>query len=406
LASKDFDAEILETLQEHVKNLRPEPASWHVLVNPGRDLPEQRSLTLLIMPSACAYSENGGALSLIPSPVEQRILDLSLKCGNRDRTYRNTLLFLLPSSRGMTRLRNAFREVAALEAVKRDYGGQLDGEQRDALSKRLGAASKGVIESLGSTYTYIVRIDGQGVDPAAMSNPKLTLAEHLQAVWQQLVEEEEWVLRRVGTVTLQRVGLVPTEGGIRVKDAIEAFMRYTDKPMIASPGAVLEGLKQACKDKLLGIGRGMTLANLQRKWCGEDVTLDANEEGLWIIPPFEPQPVSIGSSDHGSTPRSKSTDDMPPEDQDSSMTTTIDTSAPSTEQMMRLMISGAVPLDNWSEIFRCFVNPAARLNLKRLRLGIHFELEAQDNQPLDPNDPTVKAMKEAARQLGLECEEG
>jgi hypothetical protein len=70
------------------------------------------------------------------------------------------------------------------------------------------------------------------------------------------------------------------------------------------------------------------------------------------------------------------------------------------------MISGAVPLDNWSEIFRCFVNPAARLNLKRLRLGIHFELEAQDNQPLDPNDPTVKAMKEAARQLGLECEEG
>ena len=406
LASKDFDAEILETLQEHVKNLRPEPATWHVLVNHGRDLPEQRSLTLLIMPPACTYSENGGALSLIPSPVEQRLLDLSQKCGNRDRTYRNTLLFLLPSSRGLTRLRNALREVAALEAVKRDYGSQLDGEQRDDLNKRLGTASKGVVESLGSAYTYIARIEGQGVDPATISNPKLTPSEHLQAVWQQLVEEEEWVLRKVGTVTLQRVGLVPTEGGIRVKDAIEAFVRYTDKPMIASPGAVLEGLKQACRDKLLGIGRGMTLANLQRKWCGEDVTLDANEEGLWIIPPFEPEPVSIGSSDRVPTPRPRSTDETPPEDQDSSTTTTVDTSAPSTEQMMRLTISGSVSLDNWSEIFRCFVSPAARMSLKRLRLGINFELEAHDSQPLDPNDPTVKAMKEAARQLGLECEEG
>ena len=66
LASKDFDAEILETLQEHVKNLRPEPATWHVLVNHGRDLPEQRSLTLLIMPPACTYSENGGGLVAHP----------------------------------------------------------------------------------------------------------------------------------------------------------------------------------------------------------------------------------------------------------------------------------------------------------------------------------------------------
>jgi hypothetical protein len=45
------------------------------------------------------------------------------------------------------------------------------------------------------------------------------------------------------------------------------------------------------------------------------------------------------------------------------------------------------------------------MNLKRLRLGIDFELETQDGQPLDENDPTLKAMKEAARQLGLELEE-
>ena len=45
------------------------------------------------------------------------------------------------------------------------------------------------------------------------------------------------------------------------------------------------------------------------------------------------------------------------------------------------------------------------MGLKRLRLGIDFELEALDAKPLDVNDPAVKAMKESARQLGVNVEE-
>jgi hypothetical protein len=41
------------------------------------------------------------------------------------------------------------------------------------------------------------------------------------------------------------------------------------------------------------------------------------------------------------------------------------------------------------------------MNLKRLRLGIDFEMEMQDGQPLDEHDPTLTGMKEAAQQLGL-----
>ena len=74
--------------------------------------------------------------------------------------------------------------------------------------------------------------------------------------------------------------------------------------------------------------------------------------------------------------------------------------------MRRIVIKGNVPLDSWADIFRSFVNPAARMNPKRLRLGIDFEIETGDGQPLDENDPAFKAMKEAARQLGLEIEVG
>jgi len=64
-----------------------------------------------------------------------------------------------------------------------------------------------------------------------------------------------------------------------------------------------------------------------------------------------------------------------------------------------------VPLESWTDVFRCFVGPAARLGLKNLQLGISFKLVAQDDQPLDPDDPTLKAMREAARQLGIQIVE-
>lgn|GEM_PF-2681113 len=44
-------------------------------------------------------------------------------------------------------------------------------------------------------------------------------------------------------------------------------------------------------------------------------------------------------------------------------------------------------------------------HLKRLRLGIGFELVTQDDKPLAENSPALKALKEAARELGLKREE-
>jgi hypothetical protein len=207
-------------------------------------------------------------------------------------------------------------------------------------------------------------------------------------------------LRKVGPVTLQKVGLIPETGGVRVKDAIEAFLRYTDKPMITGRLAVLEGLSLACKERLLGIGRGLKPDNLQRRWCGEFVNLDPDEEGLWIIPPFSPEPEKasvVGKTDDETTP-------------DQTKKTKYDDGNGGTgggkqeAAVERIVIEGSVPLDNWAEVFRCFVSPAAKMKLKKLNLGIKFELVADDGTPLDPSHPTIKAMKEAARQLGLDIE--
>lgn len=399
-SGQDFDPEIIETVQAQTRGIKTDPATWKVLVNPQADLPEQKTLTLLVLPSNCVWEE--GQLS--SGTVKDRIKELSEKCGSKDRLYRNTLLFLLPNPRGLNRLRKELREVAALEAVKRDYASQLDPDQLDELKQKLTKQKETVSEVVGGAYPHIARIEGQEVVVSNMTEIGNNITDHLLAVWRQVTDEEEWVLRKVGSVTLQKTGMVPSEGGVRVRDAVEAFVRYTDKPMVSSAEAVILGLSQACKDRLVGIGRGASLEKLQTKRCGEYVALDRSEEGVWVIPPFSEQtadvaPVRGPSGTGGALIR-----------EDDNEAAVLGGGGPATMSgvgkpattVQTVTITGKVPLESWTEVFRCFVGPAARLGLKSMQLGISFKLVAQDDQPLDPDNPTLKAMREAARQLGVQ----
>ena len=218
------------------------------------------------------------------------------------------------------------------------------------------------------------------------------------------MDDEEWILRRAGSVTLKKAGLIVEDSGLRVKDAVDAFLRFTDKPMIASKDAVLAGLTQACKDGLIAIGRGPTVNNLQSRYCREAVALDPNEEGLWIIPPFEPS--GAAKPDDEVTRKGDLDRETPrPPDQDGLLPPTEDpVEGGQPKVVRRIVIRGAVPQESWSDVFRAFVGPAARLQVPRLRLGIDFELEWSGQGALPADHPSIKSMEEAARQLGLDID--
>jgi len=407
-ARENFNEEILEDLRAESQKGALAGATWRVIVNPAEDLPEQKALTLLVLPPSLAWDENGGAKDAVQASVRA----ISTRCGGKDRLYRNTLLFLVGSTRGLSKLRQAHRERAALEGVRADYWDQLDEEQQEDLRKRLDAARKAALEALGPAYTVALRVRGQEIEPCALSDARRAFQEHLGYVWTTLVDDEEWILRRVGSVTLESTGLIPKEGGLRLKDAVEAFLRFTDKPMVATKEAVTAGLVQACVDGLVGVGRGGSLSTLQTRYCRHSVFLDPNEDGVWIIPPFTPEPAKEpGSGEPGGAvvgttePGGAGATGTGAAAGESSGIATI--SKPGAKgPVRRFVVRGSVPVENWGELFRCFVGPAARMNLKKLGLGVQFEMLLPEDRTLSENDPALKAMKEAARQLGLIFEIG
>jgi hypothetical protein len=392
-AKEQFEHEIIDDLRREVQQAAPGAATWRVLVGPEDDLPEQKSLALLVLPPALVWDGDEAARRALID----RVQSISSKCGAKDRIYRNTLLFLAGTTGGFSKLRRAYRERAALEAVRTEYGDQLDADQGKDLLERLSAARQAVAEALGPVFSVILRVRAQNeLEECLLADARKTFAEHLSYLWRTLVEDEEWVLRRVGSVTLQTSGLIPEADGRSLKDAIEAFLRYTDKPMIATRNAVTEGLAQACADGVVGIARGPSLSQIHSRTCRQAIVLDPSEEGVWIIPPFEPeeekpkphQGQAGGAKDEGT---GKDGGGKP------------EVAGAGSRMVRRIAVRGTVPVESWGELFRCFVGPAARMQLKRLQLGVQFEIELPDGG-LSDSDPAVKAMKEAARQLGLDME--
>ena len=129
---KSFDEEILDALRDQTKK-GSGGATWRVIVNPEEDLPEQKSLSLLILPPIFAWGDDEAA----KESLKKQIIKLSTYCGGKNRLYRNTLLFLSATSKGIGKLRQAHRDQAALKGVQKDYGTQFSDEQKEELKKRI-----------------------------------------------------------------------------------------------------------------------------------------------------------------------------------------------------------------------------------------------------------------------------
>ncbi len=409
IANRDFNEAIIESIRTEAQKGASAGATWRVLVNPAVDLPEQRSLTLLILPPSVAWEDNADARATIQESVKS----ISVSCGGKDRLFRNTLIFLAGNARGLGKLRQAHQQHGALEGVRADYWDQLDDEQRGDLGKRLDAARQATFDALRPAYTVGLRVHGQDVEVCSLSDARHGLQEHLGYIWTTLVKDEEWILRRVGSVTLENNGIVPKEGALRLKEAVEAFLRFTDKPMVANRDAVTTGLARACEDGILGIGRGGGLSSLLTQHCRQPVSLDPTEDGVWIIPPFAPKPAT-GSGDgttSGTDVRERGPSYGPGTGwrtgtgtSEVSGRTTSDEEPSSKLTVQRFVVQGEVPVESWGELFRCFVGPAAQMRLKKLGLGVRFEMALPDDGALSENDSALMAMKEAARQLGLKLQ--
>lgn len=69
--------------------------------------------------------------------------------------------------------------------------------------------------------------------------------------------------------------------------------------MIKQNSVIIEAVNKAAMDGRVGIGIGSSLNNLSKKYCKNLPYVDWYDDGIWIIPPFQPEPENVDGSEPG-----------------------------------------------------------------------------------------------------------
>lgn len=385
-----INAEILKRLSEKVKHI----SRFNVLVNPGEDIPEQTKPTLIIL--SPQYSSKPESMN---TRTVQIIEKLATKKGSGERIYRNTMLFLVCSEIGLTKLNTDIRDYLACQKISLDYAGQLEKDQKDELKKRTDEAAKQIESSIISAYSILVKFSSKnGADRLNITQFKDNIERQISDTLYETLKNEEWLLESVGLNTLRTNNLLPTiETSIKTKDIYETFLRFDDKPMINGIEAIQTSLQRYCSNGEFAIATGED-KNFTAIFYKSSVPLfNVSDPTYWVVDKslYKQETAATGSEvtavDGDDAIEAGETD-----------TSDAGNDTGKSRIFRSIEISGKVPLENYNQIFTSFLMP---LKDNHVEIEIKIKGKSTKSKPITESSPEYKILKESAKQLGLDLEE-
>lgn len=392
---EDIFGEIIYRLNAQTRSIH---SRLKVLINPTGDIPDQRSLTLVILGPEYATQP-----TTINHKTQQYVEKTALYKGNSSRVYRNTIFYLACSEAGLSLLYSKLLEYLACKKIQEEYSGQIEPEQKSDLRNRHIEYEKQVNDLLIKAYSIAMKHSANdGIEKIEIRDFSNDFATQLNGNLLNLLCEEEWLIKKVGIGTLKNINLFPTiETPIQVNELYEAFLRFDDKPMITGPEAITESIQLYCYEGKFNVASG-TPGAFTRIYHKTNVPcLDITDMEYWLVDvsvvekpssPENEQPAVVTTGDGGKVVSEPPTgggygsDSGNPEP---------------IKNFKSVTITGKVPIEQWVNLYPGFIVPLINNGVE---IEVKFKAKSTDNNPLNENAQIYKIIKETAQQLGLDLE--
>lgn len=391
IKQEEMDGEIVS----RVKTSTNLVGDLNIIVNPQAEVPEQKTLTLVILPPKFAKSLGGN-----DGTLNNVIKDIATKRGNSDRVYRNTIFYLACSQAGRTALYGKLQDFLACDKITTEYGSQLEDDQKQEISKRKTEYSRQVNEALVRAYNAVAKHSVmEGIEWYELKNYAVDFSSQIKKNLIDELVEEEWIINSIGHNLLSRNNLLPGEGhAVAVKDIYEAFLRFDDKPMIRNVQAVTNTVDRYCANGLFNVAFGVQ-GHYTKVYKEQTVPfLDVTSEEYWLVDTsvsLDESSSSNGNDNHGGSSSSNGNGNG----NESGNGNEGGNGGPKTYS--KVTISGDVAAGNFQQLYASFVNTLKNNNL---HIEVTFTAKSNASHPLTESSATIKSVKESASQLGLTFE--
>lgn len=398
------DNEVMTEIEARLRNANASSPKLKVLVNPSSEIPEQKSLTLVVLSPRYAVPVGGYG------QAEQYIKNIALKKGNSDRIYRNTIFYLATSEAGLAVVKTKLQESLGCKKILDEYKGQLDKDQLTDVMKRSSEYDIEANKALIGAYSVVIRYSARnGFTRYDLTSFANDLTAQIRSNMMEELVKENWILKSIGCRTLDVNNLMPAVGKpVKLNDIFEAFLKFDDKPMILGPETVTACANDNCQKGHFNIAQstdGNVFKNI--KHLATMPFLDPTDENYWIIdesivekPVETATGVNVGSvtGNGASAPFGGASNDpmnspaVPSAGQTGTSTTGAD------KVFQNIEISGSIDGSKWNQMFSSFINLLRRNNLE---IDVKIKAKSTADNPIKESSPTYKSIKESASQMGL-----
>lgn len=399
------DNEVMTEIETRLRNANASSQKLKVLVNPSSEIPEQKSLTLVVLSPRYAIPTGSGY-----GQAEQYIKNIALKKGNSDRIYRNTIFYLATSEAGLAVVKTKLQESLGCKKILDEYKGQLDKDQLTDVMKRSSEYDIEANKALIGAYSVVIRYSARnGFTRYDLTSFANDLTVQIRSNMMEELVKENWILKSIGCRTLDVNNLMPAVGKpVKLNDIFEAFLKFDDKPMILGPETVTACANDNCQKGHFNIAQstdGNVFKNI--KHLATMPFLDPTDENYWIIDesivekPVETATgvnVSSVAGNGASAPFGGTSNDpmsspaVPSAGQTGTSTTGAD------KVFQNIEISGSIDGSKWNQMFSSFINLLRRNNLE---IDVKIKAKSTADNPIKESSPTYKSIKESASQMGL-----
>lgn len=399
------DNEVMTEIETRLRNANASNPKLKVLVNPSSEIPEQKSLTLVVLSPRYAVPVGGYG------QAEQYIKNIALKKGNSDRIYRNTIFYLATSEAGLAVVKTKLQESLGCKKILDEYKGQLDKDQLTDVMKRSSEYDIDASKALIGAYSVVIRYSARnGFTRYDLTTFANDLTVQIRSNMMEELVKENWILKSIGCRTLDVNNLMPAVGKpVKLNDIFEAFLKFDDKPMILGPETVTACANDNCQKGHFNIAQstdGNVFKNI--KHLATMPFLDPTDENYWIIdesivekPVETATGVNVGSvtGNGASAPFGGASNDpmnspaVPSAGQAGTSSTEAD------KVFQNIEISGSIDGSKWNQMFSSFINLLRRNNLE---IDVKIKAKSTADNPIKESSPTYKSIKESANQMGLD----
>jgi Protein of unknown function (DUF499) len=236
----------------------------------SQDVQDNKELKLSILSPDQTY----GA-----SATKAFVEDLLKKCGTPFRTYQNTLLALAADTGEASSLRQQVKRVLALRSIRDDKPlmRQLSEENRKTLETKLKDTDALIPFLVLSAYRHFAKAGEGGVEWFDLGLPTVGDKGSLAKRVRDYLKIQDLLLTKISPDRLLKKTLREDEQEKPLSDIYEAFLKYTQLPMLEGEDVVRQAAAQGVRDSLFGVKVA------DRIYFGETLPASANDYGAVLV---------------------------------------------------------------------------------------------------------------------------